>query len=122
MSYGKETMAGLRGPAANLRRTIPEVYGGFSETHKAALADGALDGKTKELIAFAIGVVQQCDGCIASHARGAVRRGATFEEAAEAIGVAILMAGGPATVYGPRALEAFSDFAEGTADRHTRSA
>lgn len=53
---------------------------------------------------------KQCDGCIASHARGAARAGATLEEAAEAIGVAILMNGGPATVYGPRAYAAFSEF------------
>jgi AhpD family alkylhydroperoxidase len=72
---------------------------------------GALDTKTKELIALAIAVVEKCDGCIASHARGAAKQGATEAEVAETIGVAVLMTGGPATVYGPRAFAAFRDFA-----------
>lgn len=70
MSYGKQTLADLRDPSAKLRAMIPEVYEGFAHTHKAALGPGALDTKTKELIAFAIGVNEHCDGCIASHARG----------------------------------------------------
>ncbi len=60
---------------------------------------------------MAIGVVHGCDGCIASHARGAARAGATVKEAAEAIGVAIMMNGGPATIYGARAYTAFTEFA-----------
>ncbi|MFV0461981.1 MAG: carboxymuconolactone decarboxylase family protein [Nostocoides sp.] len=117
MSHGKDVLAELREPAAALRAMIPEVYEGFTHTHKAALADGALDTKTKELMAFAIGISQRCDGCIASHARGAARAGATMQEAAEAVGVAILMNGGPATVYGPRALAAFGEFHEQFAAR-----
>ncbi len=91
---------------------IPDVYRGFGEISRAALASGSLDSKVKELMAMAIGVVHGCDGCIASHARGAVRAGASREEAAEAIGVAILMHGGPATVYGARAYDAFCEFAD----------
>lgn len=105
-------MADLREPSKKLRAKIGDVYAGFAATHKAALSDGALDTKTKELMALAISVATQCDGCIASHARGAAHAGATADEVGEAIGVAILMAGGPATVYGPRALEAFTEFAE----------
>ena len=67
--------------------------------------------KVKELMEMTIGVVHGCDGCIASHARGAARAGATNEEAGEAIGGAILMQGGPATVYGARAYAAFCEFA-----------
>ena len=78
---------------------------------EAALTDGALPTKVKELMAMTIGVVHGCDGCIASHARGAARAGATTAEAGEAIGVAILMQGGPATVYGARAYAAFCEFA-----------
>lgn len=115
MSHGKQVLADLAQPSRTLRAMIPQVYAGFSATHKAALSDGALDTRTKELIAFGIGVATQCDGCIASHARGAARAGATPEEAAEAIGVAILMTGGPATVYGPRAFAAFLDFHEPSA-------
>src|SRR5438477_6157669 len=96
----------------DLRRAIPDVYRGFGELHKAALAPGALDVRTKELMAFAIAVVERCDGCIASHAQGAARAGASRQEAAEAIGVAVLMSGGPATIYGPRAFDAFCEFAD----------
>jgi AhpD family alkylhydroperoxidase len=98
-----------------LRQMIPDVYRGFAEMSKGALASGALDSKFKELIAVAIGVVAGCDGCIASHAQGAVRAGATKEEAAEAIGVSILMRGGPATIYGARAYDAFCEFADAAA-------
>lgn len=110
MSHGHDVLDGLKVPSTALRRLIPDVYAGFSATHKAALADGALSTSTKELIALALGVAQGCDGCIASHARGAARAGATAEEVAEAMGVAILMLGGPGTVYGPRALDAFLEF------------
>ena len=95
-----------------LRKMIPDVYRGFGEMSKAALTSGSLDKRTKELIALAIGVVAECDGCIASHAQGAVRAGASKEEAAEAIGVSILMHGGPATIYGARAYDAFCEFAD----------
>lgn len=95
-----------------LRQMIPEVYKGFAQMSGGALATGALDAKVKELLAMAIGVVWGCDGCIASHARGAVRLGASKEEAAEAIGVAILMHGGPATIHGARAYAAFVEFAD----------
>lgn len=95
-----------------LRQDIPEVYKAFNELSNAALTDGVLSAKVKELMAMAIGVVHGCDGCIASHARGAARAGATPKEAAEAIGVAILMHGGPATIYGARAYSAFTEFTE----------
>lgn len=111
MGYGKTVQEALHEPTRDLRKAIPEVYHGFAQLHEAALAPGALDGKTKELIALAISVSKECDGCIAAHARGAVRKGASLEEGAEAIGVAIMMNGGPATVYGPRAYAAFQEFA-----------
>lgn len=112
MGYGRTVQDELREPTRQLRHAIPAIYQGFAQLHKAALAAGALDTKTKELIALAVAVSTQCDGCIASHARGAARNGATPQEAAEAIGVAILMSGGPATVYGPRAFAAFHEFNE----------
>jgi AhpD family alkylhydroperoxidase len=110
-SYGKAVLDELRPLHRELRHAIPDVYKGFGEFHKAAFAGGMLDVKTKELIALAIGVVQRCDGCIASHSEGAALAGATPQEAAEAIGVAMLMNGGPATIYGPRAYAAFCEFA-----------
>lgn len=113
MTHGHAVQEALREPARALRRAIPEVYDGYRRLHAAAYAPGALDAKTKELIALAIAVSTQCDGCIASHARGAARAGATDPEVAEALGVAIAMNGGPGTVYGPRAFAAFREFAEG---------
>ncbi len=112
MSYGHAVQEELREPARALRRAIPEVYDGYRRMHAAAYAAGALEEKTKELIALAIAVSKECDGCIASHARGAARTGATESEVAEALGVTIAMNGGPATVYGPRAFTAFREFAE----------
>ena len=110
-SYGKAVLDELRPLHRDLRHAIPDVYKGFAEFHHAAFAAGELDVTTKELIALAIGVIQRCDGCIASHAEGAARAGATRQQAAEAIGVAMLMNGGPATIYGPRAYAAFCEFA-----------
>lgn len=107
----REVLASLAPEVAALRQAIPEVWSAYADIHRAALGEGALSAKTKELIAIAVGITRGCDGCIASHARGAARRGASEAEVAEAIGVAVLMNGGPATVYGPRAFAAFSEFA-----------
>jgi len=112
MSHGKAVRDALRGPTRALRQAIPDVYRGYRELHDAALAPGALDARTKELIALAIAVSKECDGCVAAHAHAAVRHGATPLEAAEAIGVTFLMNGGPATVYGARAFDAFREFYE----------
>jgi AhpD family alkylhydroperoxidase len=110
-SHGRVVLDDLSPLHRELRRAVPEVYRGFGELHHAAFQEGALDTRTKELIALAIGVVEGCDGCIASHAQAAARAGATCQEAAEAIGVTFLMKGGPATIYGPRAYAAFCEFA-----------
>jgi AhpD family alkylhydroperoxidase len=110
-AHGKTVLRELSPLHRELRRAIPDVYAGFAELHRGAFAAGALDVRTKELIALAIGVVEGCDGCIASHAQAAARAGATRPEAAEAIGVSFLMKGGPATIHGPRAYDAFCEFA-----------
>jgi AhpD family alkylhydroperoxidase len=109
--HGKAVLDELSPLHRQLRRAIPEAYKGFGELHRAAFADGALDVATKELIALAIAVVEGCDGCIASHAQAAAQAGATRQQAAEAIGVTFLMHGGPATIHGPRAYDAFCEFA-----------
>ncbi|MEQ7127092.1 carboxymuconolactone decarboxylase family protein [Actinopolymorpha sp. B11F2] len=108
--YGTHVREELRELTRELRRAIPQVYAGYKQLHDGALAAGALDAKTKELIALAIAVSKECDGCIAAHAHAAVERGASEQEAAEAIGVTILMNGGPGTVYGARAFSAFREF------------
>jgi len=107
---GAATLRALTPQHRELRQAIPEVYKGFAALSSAAFADGAISRKTKELIALAIGVVEGCDGCIASHAQAAARAGATNQEAAEAIGVTFLMHGGPATIHAARAYEVFREF------------
>src|SRR5579863_2770931 len=110
MSYGTTVRNELQVPTRELRHAIPQVYAGYKELHDSALAAGVLDARTKELIALAIAVSKECDGCIVAHAHAAVLHGATPAEAAEAIGVTLLMNGGPATVYGARAFGAFQEF------------
>ena len=103
----------LEEATASLRRVTPDVWDGFSSLHDAAMADGVVPRHTKEAVALAMSVVKRCDGCIAAHARAAERAGASAEEVAELLGVALLMDGGTASVYAPRAWEAFTQFAAG---------
>lgn len=110
MGHWHDVQDALRGPSRDLRSHIPDTYKGFAQMHAAAFTAGTLSVKMKELIALAIAVADRCDGCIASHARGAVRTGATPEEVAETLGVTILMGGGPSTIYAPRAWEAYLEF------------
>ena len=115
MTEYREIIAELAGPTGELRDAAPEAWAGFTALHQAAVADGVLPARIKELMALTIAVVKQCDGCIAYHAKAAARRGASAEEVAEALNVALLMDGGTASVYGPRAWQAFNQFAERTA-------
>lgn len=83
---------------------------GFARLHKKAVEDGALSGKAKELMAVAISIAVHCEGCVAYHVQAAMAAGATRPELLETIGVAILMGGGPASVYGAHALDAWDQF------------
>ena len=83
----------------------------FSRGH----APGALDEKTKELIAMAIGVANRCDACLGFHAKALVRLGATPEEFREMLGVAVYMGGGPSLMYAANAMAAYEEFAAATA-------
>jgi AhpD family alkylhydroperoxidase len=76
----------------------------------AATRDGALDKKTKELIALALGVAAHCDGCIGFHAEALVKLGATRQEVEEALGMAVYMGGGPALMYAADAIAAYEHF------------
>lgn len=111
MNSASATIEQLRDPTRALRQAIPDTWKAFTGLHGAAVAEGALSTVTKELIALAIAVSTECDGCIAYHAKAAARAGATAEQVAEMLGVCLLMNGGPATVYGPRAYAAFLEFA-----------
>lgn len=112
MGEYKELLDGLREPTRLLRRAIPAAWDGFATLHAEAVADGVVPAKMKELIAVAIAVATGCDGCIGYHTRAAARKGATADELAEVLAVALLMAGGPASVYAPRAWSAFAEFGE----------
>lgn len=90
----------------------PSVMKAFAQLHKAGAASGALDHKTKELMCLAISIVVRCDDCIAYHIHDALEAGATREELADAIGVAILMGGGPSMIYATHAIEAVDEFLE----------
>jgi AhpD family alkylhydroperoxidase len=87
----------------------------FSALAQSATKGGALDAKTKELIAIAIGVAIKCDDCIAFHAKAAVQLGATREEVEETLAMAIYMGAGPSVMYASHAMQAFIQFEEAKA-------
>lgn len=101
----------MNGAVRDLRKAAPEVMKSFAEMARAAHGGQALDGKTKELVALAIGVAVRCTPCIAYHAEGAVKQGASEAEIAEALGMAIYMGAGPSVMYAAEALEAVGQIA-----------
>ncbi|HET6776035.1 MAG TPA: carboxymuconolactone decarboxylase family protein [Acidimicrobiales bacterium] len=112
MALYDETLRELREPTRSLRHAVPDTWSGFLALHDAAMAEGEVPARLKEAAALAISVVKHCDGCIAYHAKGAARAGASATEVAEMLGVALLMDGGTASVYAPRAWAAYREFAE----------
>jgi AhpD family alkylhydroperoxidase len=113
-----QAMAGeLSGDIKSLRTGAPDVMKGFSALAQAALKAGALDTKTKELIALAIAIATRCDGCITFHAEAAMRQGATRAEVLETMGMAVYMGAGPSVMYAAQALEAFDQFSGAAAAR-----
>ena len=100
---------------APLRAGQPDTLKGFGALAQAAMAGGALDAKTKELIALAIGVAQRCDGCIGFHAKALVQLGTSEQELQEMLGVAVLMGGGPSLMFAANALAAFQQFEQAKA-------
>jgi AhpD family alkylhydroperoxidase len=101
----------LSPPLADLRSGTADVMKAFSAIAASAKKAGALDMKTKELIALAISVATRCDDCIAFHAKAAVDHGASREEMMETLGMAIYMGAGPSVMYAAHAAEAFNQFA-----------
>lgn len=99
---------------ATLRSDIPDVMKGFNELARAATKDGALDKKTKELIALTLGVAAHCDACIGFHAKALVQLGASKAEVEEALGMAVYMGGGPSLMYSANAIAAFDQFSVGS--------
>jgi AhpD family alkylhydroperoxidase len=95
-----------------LRDDIPDTFKAFSALSQAAGRAGALDKKTKELIALALGVAAHCDGCIGYHAETLVKLGASRKEIEEALGMAVYMGGGPSLMYAADAIAAYEQFQE----------
>ncbi len=101
----------LSGAIKEVRLGTPEVMKAFSAMAQAATKGGAVDAKTKELIAIAIAVAIRCDGCVAFHAQAAAKTGATREEIMEVMGMALYMGAGPSLMYAAQAVEAYDQFA-----------
>ncbi len=93
-----------------LRQASPDAMKAFGALSVSGTAAGAIDSTTKELMALAIGIAVHCDGCVAFHTKMARQHGATRDEVAETVALAVYMGGGPAAVYGADALRAFDEF------------
>jgi AhpD family alkylhydroperoxidase len=114
----KETTQDISQYTKELHKLIPDTMAGFSAMAKGALHTKVLDEKTKEFIALALGIAAHCDGCLGFHTKALVRLGATREEIAEVLGMAVYMGGGPSLMYAADALRAFDQFSE-KAEQHS---
>lgn len=110
-TYRQQLIAGV----GELGKLSPDTVRGYAALGGAGAKTGHLDAKTRELIALAVAISLRCDGCITVHAEAARKQGATKEEIAEALGVAISLNAGAALVYSTRALDAFAAAQEGAA-------
>ena len=101
---------GISTQLAKMRKEMPEFMAGFSAMAQAANKEGALNKKSKELIAMALAVANHCDGCIGFHSQTLVKLNVSREELLETLSMAIYMGGGPSLMYAAEALEAFEEF------------
>lgn len=90
-----------------IAKISPNTIKGYQALSAAGQSTNLLGPKTRELISLAVAVTVRCDGCIAVHADAAARHGASREEIAEALGVAIAVNAGAALVYSARVLDAY---------------
>jgi AhpD family alkylhydroperoxidase len=104
-----EQMKHIRGYTGKLSNALPDVMKSFYALSKACSTAGALDTKTKELIALAIAVATHCDDCIAFHTSAALKAGATQAEILEMLGVAVFMGGGPSLMFATHVMEAVEE-------------
>jgi AhpD family alkylhydroperoxidase len=94
-----------------LRKAQPEAMQGFGQLAKAAMTEGAISEKNKELIALAIGITQHCSGCIGFHVKALHRLGCTRQELEEMLAVCVYMGGGPALMYASETIAAWESLA-----------
>jgi AhpD family alkylhydroperoxidase len=104
-----ELLGTLKRSSNLLGDTNPKMLEAYRNLSAAQGANGALDAKTRELIALAVAVTTRCDGCLSSHAAAAIQAGATEAEVTDALGTAIALNAGAAYVYSLHALEAMRD-------------
>ncbi len=90
----------------------PEIVRGYRGLSDAGAKTNLLGSKVRELVALAVAVTRQCDGCITIHTDAAIRQGATRDEIIEALSVAISVNAGAALVYSTRVMDAFAAKAE----------
>jgi len=102
--YAPEGVAALR----KLRDLHPEAFGAYQRFDAAVFEDGALTKKLKELIAVAAAHITQCPYCIDSHVKRATAQGATEEEIAESIFVAVALQGSGSLSHGSIAMHALN--------------
>ncbi|MER8829531.1 carboxymuconolactone decarboxylase family protein [Mesorhizobium sp. M0938] len=112
MTDAREQLKDAQRGLAAFAKASPDLFGGFARVSKAATAAGAFSAAQKELIAVAIAVSKGCEDCIVYHVDAAIRHGATEAEMIEALEVAVEMGGGPAIMYGAKALAAFKSLQE----------
>lgn len=98
----------LLGRSGEVGKISPDTVRGYRLLSEAAARTGKLDAKTRERIALAVAVTRQCDDCVTVHTAAAVRSGATREEVAEALGVAIAVNAGAALVFPARVMDALT--------------
>jgi AhpD family alkylhydroperoxidase len=104
-----ENRAQLLANVGELQKLSPDTVKGYLTVSGAGRKTARMDEKTRQLISLAVAVTTRCDGCISIHSNEAMKAGATREELAEALSVAVAMNAGAALVYSTRALEAFDD-------------
>jgi len=100
---------------APFRKTQGNAMAGFGQLARAAITDGALPAKHKELIALAVAVTQRCSGCIGFHVKALLQLGCSRPELEEMLTVCVYMGGGPALMYAAEALAAWDQMAGETA-------
>ena len=103
----KEITQSISSSLGKLRKEMPDMMSAFTQLGQAATKEGALDKKTKELIALALGIAEHCDGCIGFHTQTLVNLGVKREEFLETLGMAVYMGGGPSLMYAAEALDAY---------------
>lgn len=108
--HHKEHLASTAKYFQKVAQHVPGMAEGFMGVKNAVLKDSALTEKEKEYVALGIAIAIRCEGCIEAHVKNLIALGMTERECAEVVGTAVLMGGGPSTVYGAKAMEVYEEF------------